>query len=133
MQKQQETRLYVAKVNMDDGDAIEGQNNNDNAVANEQQLNIWAARGILLLVAAIWGTNFASVKYLEGLCFNPPCNHPPSEFAFVRFAIAGLVSLPILYNSLKNEKRLDMILSGMECGIWISIGYVTQALALSYI
>ena len=26
---------------------------------SESELNIWAARGLLLLVAAIWGTNFA--------------------------------------------------------------------------
>jgi hypothetical protein len=29
------------------------------AAADQQELGIWAARGLLLLVAAIWGTNFA--------------------------------------------------------------------------
>jgi hypothetical protein len=31
---------------------------------HQQQLNIWAARGLLLFVAAIWGTNFA-VRYIR--------------------------------------------------------------------
>lgn len=31
----------------------------DEGESNSQQLGIWAARGLLLLVAAIWGTNFA--------------------------------------------------------------------------
>jgi drug/metabolite transporter (DMT)-like permease len=89
-------------------------------------LSIWAARGLLLLVAAIWGTNFASVKYLETLCFHPPCNHPPSEFAFARFGLAALVSFPLLIN-----QRKDVILAGLECGIWITLGYVCQAVALA--
>lgn len=38
-------------------------NNNNNEPANTEmetkELGIWAARGILLVVAAVWGTNFA--------------------------------------------------------------------------
>jgi len=87
--------------------------------------SIWVARALLLAVAALWGTNFASVKYLETLCYHPPCNHPPSEFAFARFGLAALVSLPLLINQQK-----DVILGGLECGLWISLGYITQANAL---
>ena len=89
-------------------------------------IGIWTARGLLLLVAVLWGTNFASVKYLENLCFHPPCSHPPSEAALARFGVASLVSLPLLLN-----QRKDIILAGFECGIWITLGYFTQALALS--
>ena len=88
----------------------------------------WIARGILLLVAIVWGTNFASVKYLETLCFHPPCNHPPSEAALARFGVAGLASLPFLIG-----QRKDVILAGLECGLWITAGYFTQALALATI
>ena len=92
------------------------------------QLSIWAARALLLAVAILWGTNFASVKYLENLCFHPPCVHPPSEAALARFGVAGLVSIPFLLH-----KRKDIIIAGFECGVWITLGYVSQALALSTI
>ena len=94
----------------------------------QKQLGIWAARGLLLLVAMLWGTNFASVKYLETLCFHPPCNHPPSQAAFARFGVAALVSLPLLIG-----QRKDIILAGFECGLWITLGYITQAMALEFI
>eukprot|EP00542_Grammatophora_oceanica_P013912 CAMPEP_0194030630 /NCGR_PEP_ID=MMETSP0009_2-20130614/4038_1 /TAXON_ID=210454 /ORGANISM="Grammatophora oceanica, Strain CCMP 410" /LENGTH=477 /DNA_ID=CAMNT_0038670605 /DNA_START=168 /DNA_END=1601 /DNA_ORIENTATION=- len=92
------------------------------------QIGIWAARGVLLLVAVIWGTNFASVKYLENLCFHPPCNHPPSEAAFARFGVAGLVSIPLVIG-----QKWEVILAGIECGLWITIGYISQAMALQSI
>jgi drug/metabolite transporter (DMT)-like permease len=38
------------------------------------------------------------------------------------------VSLPLLI-----RQRWDVILAGLECGLWISLGYFTQALALSTI
>ncbi len=69
-----------------------------------------------------------AVKYLEGLCFHPPCNHPPSEFAFARFAVAGLVSLPLIWGQKK-----EVIQAGFECGAWITLGYVTQSMALATI
>lgn len=100
--------------------------NNNIENAEEEGLSLWASRGILLLVAAIWGTNFASVKYLETLCFHPPCNHPASEFAFARFGLAAVISLPLLF-----RQRADVVWAGMECGLWITLGYVSQALALA--
>lgn len=101
----------------------------DDLIENEEaELNIWMARGILLLVAMIWATNFPAVKYLETLCFHPPCNHPPSEFAFARFGVAALVSIPLLI-----RQRWDVIMAGFECGCFITLGYITQAVALSSI
>lgn len=87
-------------------------------------IGIWTARALLLLVAVLWGTNFASIKYLETLCFHPPCNHPPSEAALARFGVAAAVSLPLLY-----KQNKDVIFAGLECGLWISMGYIAQAMA----
>jgi drug/metabolite transporter (DMT)-like permease len=102
---------------------------NDMATTEDiQQMGIWAARALLLFVAMLWGTNFAAVKYLETLCFHPPCNHPPSQAAFARFGVAALVSLPLLIG-----QRKDIILAGLECGLWVTLGYITQAMALEYI
>ena len=69
-----------------------------------------------------------SVKYLENLCFHPPCHHPPSEAALARFGLAAVVSIPLLLN-----QKWNVIRAGLECGLWISLGYFTQALALSTI
>lgn len=71
---------------------------------------------------------FQSVKYLENLCFHPPCHHPPSEAALARFGLAAIVSIPLLLN-----QKWNVIRAGLECGLWISLGYFTQALALSTI
>ena len=65
---------------------------------------------------------------MNELCFHPPCNHPPSEFAFARFGIAALFSIPILL-----KQRRDVIFAGFECGLWIALGYVSQSMALATI
>ena len=65
---------------------------------------------------------------MELLCFHPPCNHPPSEAAFARFGVAALIGLPLLL-----KQRWDVIRAGLECGLFIFLGYATQALALSSI
>lgn len=101
--------------------------NKDGDSDDEKELGLWAARGILLLVAVIWATNFAAVKYMEDLCFHPPCNHFPSEAAFCRFGVAALVSSPLLW---MKRQDWDVVKAGLECGLWISLGYGTQALAL---
>lgn len=108
-------------------ESVDGVNKEDDE-EDESDLGIWASRGILLVVAVIWATNFPAVKYLETLCFSPPCNHPPSEFALARFGVAALVSLPLLV-----RQRTDIILAGFECGLFITLGYITQAVALSSI
>lgn len=107
---------------------IQGISPTEEDEGDSPELNIWAARGILLVVAMIWATNFPAVKYLETLCFHPPCNHPPSEFALARFGVAAIVSLPLLIG-----QRKDVIMAGFECGLFITLGYVTQAMALSSI
>ena len=50
--EKQQTDSSVTTVNLDLETELQTQE-------DEQQLGIWAARGLLLLVAAIWGTNFA--------------------------------------------------------------------------
>jgi drug/metabolite transporter (DMT)-like permease len=95
---------------------------------SNKQLGIWAARGLLMFIAILWGTNFAAVKYLETLCFHPPCVHPPSEAALLRFGLAATLGIPLLIG-----QRKDIILAGLECGLWISLGYITQAIALETI
>ena len=94
------------------------------------RLGLWGSRALLLVVASMYSTNFASVKYLETLCVNPPCEHDPSETSFARFVLSAMVSLPILYN---NREHLELMYAGIEIGFFYFVNYVTQAEALEYI
>lgn len=93
-------------------------------------LGTWGSRVLLLVVAAMYSTNFASVKYLETLCVEPPCEHDPSETSFVRFLLSATICLPILYN---NRQHWEVIKAGVEIGFWYTVNYVCQAEALEYI
>lgn len=93
-------------------------------------LGVWSSRALLMVVAAMYSTNFASVKYLETFCLEPPCEHDPSEAAFCRFLLSSFVCLPILYS---NRKSIEIIKAGMECGFWMTVNYICQAEALEYI
>ena len=52
----------------------------------------------------------------------------PSKAALARFGVAAMVSIPLLIG-----QRKDVILGGLECGLWITLGYITQAMALQSI
>uniref|UniRef100_A0A7S2LFK2 EamA domain-containing protein n=1 Tax=Leptocylindrus danicus TaxID=163516 RepID=A0A7S2LFK2_9STRA len=122
--------LNISSMPSNDKQLIDSAPSTTGIVENEEagELGIIAARGLLLIVAMLWGTNFASVKYLETLCFHPPCNHPPSEFAFARFGVAALAGLPFLW-----KKNFEIIKAGLECGVLIALGYFAQAIALESI
>mmetsp|Transcript_12999 Transcript_12999/g.30778 ORF Transcript_12999/g.30778 Transcript_12999/m.30778 type:complete len:434 (-) Transcript_12999:121-1422(-) len=94
------------------------------------KLGLWGSRILLLIVAAMYSTNFASVKYLETLCVHPPCEHDPSETSFARFLLSAIVCMPILYS---NRQHWELILAGVEIGFWYTVNYVTQAEALELI
>jgi drug/metabolite transporter (DMT)-like permease len=131
---QQEKKTGIEKRREDPFDIARGENLVDAELVldeedeGEAQLGLAGSRALLFLIAVIWATNFACVKYLETLCFHPPCVHPPSEAALARFGVAAAVGLPLLVGQKK-----EVILGGLECGLWISLGYITQAVALSTI
>jgi drug/metabolite transporter (DMT)-like permease len=93
-----------------------------------RELGLWSSRALLLLVGILYSTNFAAIRYLEKICFHPPCNHHPSEIAFSRFLLASIVSLPLLWG-----KSRVVIWGGIECGLLVSGNYITQAEALESI
>jgi len=94
------------------------------------ELGLWSSRALLLVVASMYSTNYASVKYLETMCVRPPCDHDPAEIAFCRFFVSAMVCLPLLY---MNRKQLPLIKAGLECGLSVSINYICQAEALEII
>eukprot|EP01031_Cornospumella_fuschlensis_P032892 gene32892-39776_t len=83
--------------------------------------NVWAARTMLIVVSAFYGTNFGCVKILGSAL------HPSVAAAF-RFTIASLVFMPQLLKHAKSNK--EMVMGGFEVGIYSSIAYIAQATAL---
>ena len=78
---------------------------------------------LMLAVAVLWGSNFPAVK--AGL----EAGVPASMAAAARFTIAAVALLPLLRDFRSLPK--DLINGGLECGCWIALGYIAQALALN--
>lgn len=86
-----------------------------------QENNQWIARGVLLTCAALYGTNFASVKLLDEVL-------DPSMAAFLRFTLAAAIFAPPMFK--KGPSNPALIFGGLEVGFYVWIGYVTQAFSL---
>jgi len=88
---------------------------------SSKALSLWGARILLLLVAALYGTNFGSVKILEE-------SLEPSISAFLRFTVSALVFSPWLISGLTSKS--STVIGGLEVGLYSFIGYYTQSVAL---
>jgi drug/metabolite transporter (DMT)-like permease len=78
----------------------------------------------LLLVAAVWGLTFVTVKNAIALL-------PPFSFNFYRFSLAALVMIAIAL--LKGEKlRLQTVQAGLLVGFFLFNGYSFQTVGLAY-
>eukprot|EP00961_Rhodomonas_salina_P026753 361457-Rhodomonas_salina.1 len=86
---------------------------------SDDGVSILSARLMILLAAALCGTNFGAIKLLQdgGL--------EPSTLLAVRFVMAGVVMSPLLAKT--NPK---CVVASAETGMWLGLGYVVQALAL---
>lgn len=76
---------------------------------------------LMFAVAILWGSNFPAVKNIMESGLSAPAA------AALRFTIAAIALLPLLRG--KPLPR-DLVLGGLECGCWLALGYVAQALAL---
>eukprot|EP00903_Cladosiphon_okamuranus_P008367 g8045.t1 len=77
------------------------------------------ARLALVLVACLYGSNYATIKYIEGLI-------DTSSLLTLRFGLAALALLPALRGVGK-----DVLLAGAEVGIYATLGYGSQAFAMT--
>ena len=76
---------------------------------------------LMLAVAVLWGSNFPAVKaIMEG-------GLSPAAAAALRFSFAAIALSPLLR---KGPLPRELVLGGFECGCWIALGYIAQALAL---
>jgi len=117
-----------------------------------QLSSVWFARLLLLLSAALYGTNFTFVKILNE-------NVPVQDGTVLRFILAALATLPWLLRPVNEDyisdevvsttnsigekmavflgdfipscsTRLGVVLAGLEVGCWTALGYVAQAIGL---
>ncbi|HZK55983.1 MAG TPA: DMT family transporter [Desulfosporosinus sp.] len=78
----------------------------------------------LLLVALVWGSTFVVVKWaIEDL--------PPLPFLAIRFALAFLSLLPLLYFQKAHISKIAL-LKGMALGVFLFSGYAWQTVGLQY-
>lgn len=109
---------------------------------------VWIARLLLLLSAALYGTNFTMVKSLDE-------SLSVGVSSTLRFGFAAIFMLPWLLAPINEDlktiarkkydkckegianweepTRLSAGLAGMEIGVYNSIGYITQAVGLKTI
>jgi len=104
--------------------------------------DVWKARILLIISAALYGTNFTVVKILNDYI-------PTDMGAVLRFGLAAGVTLPWLFKSSNEEKTANPIdnslritnlsfmdtpiFAGLEVGVWTAIGYLAQAEGLETI
>jgi len=101
--------------------AMEEEEESQIATTMEQTLlSPMTARALVLMAAAIYGTNFAAVKVLDE-------SMPILVSATLRFGLAATVVSSMTGASPINEATQG----GMQVGVWYGLGYLSQAYALS--
>ena len=97
----------------------------------EKEAAIWKARLLLVVAAALYGTNFSLVKVLGDTM-------PVGVSAALRFGLASFLTLPWLLQPPNNNNQGEdadaargAMVAGFEVGMWNSIGYIAQAVGLA--
>ncbi len=91
----------------------------DGAVVGEEVADNGIYKAMLLVVALLWGSNFGALKYLD------TCGVDVSLLTAMRFFLATGALLPFLWG-----KGMDVFKAGLEVGLWVTLGYITQAIGL---
>jgi hypothetical protein len=109
-------------------------------------MRLWQGRALAILAAAIFGTNFSLVKFLD----SAGSDIPIAAAAVLRFTLASIVvSTVVEISDNKNRNNNNMyhhldwgmtnshdlekrhaFLSGGEVGLWYGAGYIAQAVGL---
>jgi hypothetical protein len=113
------------------------------SMSSSMRQAVWQGRALAILAAAIFGTNFSLVKFLDA-----GSDIPIATAAVLRFALASTVVSAVVEMSELNQKnnrhQLDLemtthpdvankrhaFLSGGEVGLWYGAGYIAQAVGL---
>ena len=91
---------------------------------NEKNPLLW--RGVVVLLCAVWASNFACAKVILA---QPGVN--PSLYAVARFSIAAISLLPGSINAARKGRiSKDTAISAIVCGTWVAFGYLGQTVGL---
>ncbi|GMH94128.1 hypothetical protein TrVE_jg12613 [Triparma verrucosa] len=84
------------------------------------------SRLLVMIAAALYGTNFATVKILDSTL-------PIATCCALRFTLAAVAVSPFLFtpSPTSSKSSPSPILSGLEIGAWNAAGYLSQAVGLS--
>eukprot|EP00640_Fibrocapsa_japonica_P003016 CAMPEP_0113945562 /NCGR_PEP_ID=MMETSP1339-20121228/47914_1 /TAXON_ID=94617 /ORGANISM="Fibrocapsa japonica" /LENGTH=266 /DNA_ID=CAMNT_0000951207 /DNA_START=302 /DNA_END=1098 /DNA_ORIENTATION=+ /assembly_acc=CAM_ASM_000762 len=82
---------------------------------------LWLWRMVVLLMSALWGSNFVVVEAFTNV------ETSASLFAATRFWFAALGLFPFLFTKKLNR---ELVLGGLEVGLWVGLAYCCQAVGL---
>lgn len=78
------------------------------------------ARASVLVLTILWASNFPVIKSIFDTGLTPP------NYAALRFSLAAAALLP-----LARWDNRELLWGAAKCGAWVSLGYMTQAIALT--
>ena len=86
---------------------------------------LWKARLQILLASVLYGTSFPLTKILDD-------HIPLGPSLTLRFGLASLVTLPWLWEHpvLDWKTSRPALVQGMQVGVWVSIGFLAQAIGI---
>lgn len=86
-----------------------------------------AWRGVILLLCALWASNFAAAKLVMG---EPGVDS--GLYALARFGVAATALAPGAINAAKRANVMDLetFKASLICGSWVAFGYLGQTLGL---
>lgn len=107
------------------GDEEDGIDLDPNHKSNPSKAAIWKARSQILLAAVLYGTSFPLTKVIDD-------HIPLGPSLALRFGLATLVTLPWLWEvpALDWSTSRRAIIQGMGVGVWVSIGFLAQAIGI---
>ncbi|KAG8388031.1 hypothetical protein BUALT_Bualt02G0082900 [Buddleja alternifolia] len=79
-------------------------------------------RSIIMLnvITIIYASNIAVIKEVEAFT-------DPAYFSAIRFAVSTIPFLPFIFRASNDSQTRN---SGLELGLWVSLGYLSEALGL---
>ena len=80
------------------------------------------ARSVILLnlLVLIFASNISIVKEAQTML-------DPDLFNIIRFTIAAIPFVPFLLKSLRD---MQVVIRGVELGVWVTLAYLTQSIGL---
>ncbi|KAK6127741.1 hypothetical protein DH2020_038517 [Rehmannia glutinosa] len=119
--------VAVSRKNLTERSLRNGKNRQgSNVVSENRKKNLLFGskkfKSIILLnvITFIYASNIAVIKEVEAFT-------DPAYFSAVRFAVSTVPFLPFIFQARNDIQTRN---SGLELGLWVSLGYISEALGL---